>query len=173
MHKLRKILSELLPPLLLVGGFAMSWIASKVLVHSSCPMLVVTSQSMAPAFHRGDVIFLSNRSQDVSIGDIPVAWIPGNGMPFVHRAIAIHWEPLRESNGSRSVTASAFEICIPQAVADSWLRQLILTKGDNNELDDVALYPPGRQYIYREEIVGFVRGYVPKLGLLSLGLKWR
>lgn len=43
-------------------------------------------------------------------------------------------------------------------------RQLILTKGDNNELDDVALYPGGRTYVYRDEIIGVVRGYLPFLG---------
>ena len=42
--------------------------------------------------------------------------------------------------------------------------QHILTKGDNNELDDVALYPAGRESVLREEVKGVVRGYLPYLG---------
>jgi len=51
------------------------------------------------------------------------------------------------------------------------LRQLILTKGDNNELDDVALYPPGQKFVYRSQVIGVVRGYVPFLGWISIALK--
>lgn len=47
-------------------------------------------------------------------------------------------------------------------------RQLILTKGDNNELDDVALYPGDRKYVYRDEIIGVVRGYLPFLGWITI-----
>jgi len=45
-----------------------------------------------------------------------------------------------------------------------YLRQHILTKGDNNEMDDVSLYPPGRNTVLRSEIRGIVHGYVPFLG---------
>lgn len=47
-------------------------------------------------------------------------------------------------------------------------RQLILTKGDNNEIDDVALYPNRRQYVYRDEIVGVVKGHIPLVGKVNL-----
>jgi len=50
-------------------------------------------------------------------------------------------------------------------------RQLIVTKGDNNEFDDVPLYPPGRAFISRDGIVGLVRGYVPFLGWVLIALQ--
>lgn len=50
-------------------------------------------------------------------------------------------------------------------------RQLILTKGDNNAVDDTTLYPEGQEFVYRENIVGLVRGYVPYVGWISLWLK--
>ena len=38
--------------------------------------------------------------------------------------------------------------------------QLVLTKGDNNPVDDIALYR-GLKYLERKHVVGKVRGYVP------------
>lgn len=43
-------------------------------------------------------------------------------------------------------------------------RQIILTKGDNNLIDDTVLYPEGQDYLLRSNILGFVRGYVPFVG---------
>lgn len=37
--------------------------------------------------------------------------------------------------------------------------QLVLTKGDNNPVDDIALYR-GLKYLERKHVVGKVRGYV-------------
>ena len=50
-------------------------------------------------------------------------------------------------------------------------RQLIVTKGDNNEFDDIPLYPPGRAFISRDEIVGLVKGYVPFLDWVVIALQ--
>lgn len=47
-------------------------------------------------------------------------------------------------------------------------RQQILTKGDNNEIDDVVLYPPGRQWVARDEVIGVVRGFLPMLGWATI-----
>lgn len=44
------------------------------------------------------------------------------------------------------------------------MHELSITKGDNNEVDDIALYPAGRQAVRRDEVVGFVRGYLPFVG---------
>ena len=49
--------------------------------------------------------------------------------------------------------------------------QFILTKGDNNAVDDTALYPEGQSFVYRENVVGLVRGYIPYVGCTSLRLK--
>jgi signal peptidase len=41
---------------------------------TACPyaFVVVISESMAPVFHRGDILFLSNRQYEISVGGIPV-----------------------------------------------------------------------------------------------------
>ena len=44
--------------------------------------------------------------------------------------------------------------------------QLVLTKGDNNPVDDIALYR-GLKYLERKHVVGKVRGYVTALVVLS------
>lgn len=42
--------------------------------------------------------------------------------------------------------------------------QLVLTKGDNNPVDDIALYR-GLRHLERRHVVGKVRGYAPALVL--------
>lgn len=54
--------------------------------------MVVISESMAPAFHRGDIIFLWNRSKLVNVGDIPVVWFRSQPLPMVHRAVQVFGE---------------------------------------------------------------------------------
>lgn len=49
--------------------------------------------------------------------------------------------------------------------------QLILTKGDNNPVDDTTMYSEGQAYLRRDEIIGFVRGYVPFLGWIVIILQ--
>ena len=43
-----------------------------------------------------------------------------------------------------------------------------LTKGDNSPLDDTVLYPRGHRYLFRRDIVGSVKGYIPYIGQLAL-----
>lgn len=50
-------------------------------------------------------------------------------------------------------------------------RQLVLTKGDNNEFDDIPLYPAGREFVSRDEVVGLVKGYIPLLGWVVIALQ--
>lgn len=52
--------------------------------------MCVISESMAPAFHRGDLIFLWNRPSLIHVGDIPVVWFSGNAYPMVHRAVQVY-----------------------------------------------------------------------------------
>lgn len=43
-----------------------------------------------------------------------------------------------------------------------------LTKGDNNLVDDVGLYPKGRSHLTQDEIRSVVIGYIPYFGQLTL-----
>lgn len=51
------------------------------------------------------------------------------------------------------------------------LRQIFLTKGDNNAVTDEVLYPGNRTTVTRQEIRGFVRGFVPLLGWAVIGVQ--
>ena len=49
------------------------------------------SGSMEPAFYRGDLLFLTNPSQQrYDIGEITVYKIPGADIPIVHRVMETH-----------------------------------------------------------------------------------
>jgi len=51
------------------------------------------SESMEPAFSRGDLLFLSNfRNEPMVVGDIVVYKIAGKDIPIVHRILKIHKE---------------------------------------------------------------------------------
>ena len=75
----------------------MLWKSLTVFTNSAFPIHVVISESMAPAFHRGDMIFLSNWKEEIAVGDIPVVWFPGKPLPMVHRAVKIAW--ISKENG--------------------------------------------------------------------------
>lgn len=46
---------------------------------------------MEPAFHRGDLLFLTNRVEDpIRVGEIVVFRIEGREIPIVHRVLKIH-----------------------------------------------------------------------------------
>lgn len=44
----------------------------------------------------------------------------------------------------------------------------LLTKGDNNAVDDTELYARGQDYIQRKDIMGSVVGYVPFIGYVTI-----
>lgn len=87
MTKVRHFVGNTLTILLILTAPYMLWRTLSYLTHCSHPIVVVISESMAPAFHRGDILFLSNRQSQIHAGDIPVVWFPGNPLPMVHRAI--------------------------------------------------------------------------------------
>lgn len=82
--------------LLRVSTIFMAWKALSILAGSTTPVVCVISESMAPAFHRGDIIFLSNRTAAVEVGDIPVIWFEGNPLPMVHRIVQVFWDEQSE-----------------------------------------------------------------------------
>lgn len=88
--RLRAILLTTLTTLLLpLSSTLMAWKGLSVLTGSPVPIVCVISESMAPAFHRGDLVFLWNRTPAVRVGDIPVVWFHGKSLPMVHRVIQV------------------------------------------------------------------------------------
>ena len=102
---------------------------------------------MEPAFYRGDLLFLTNPSyESYRTGDITVYKIPGAAIPIVHRVLETHdIKPAAAANSESAVAEPP--------------KQLLLTKGDNNYVDDIDLYQ-GLEWLERKHIVGKVRGYV-------------
>lgn len=119
------------------------WKGLSVVTDTESPVVVVLSGSMEPAFYRGDLLFLSMPSGALKVGDIPVYKVPGADIPIVHRIIETHNAP----DG----------------------QQLILTKGDNNESDDIALYN-GARWMTRSNMVGKVNAYMPYVGYVTIAL---
>jgi signal peptidase len=98
---------------------------------------------MEPAFYRGDLLFLTNPvSERYKTGDITVYKIPGADIPIVHRVLETHDVPPKTRKARKAGEPNS---------------QLMLTKGDNNYVDDLELYQ-GLQWLERKHIVGKVRG---------------
>lgn len=88
--RLQALLNVALPILLTLTFPLMIWKALSIMTASPSPVMCVISESMAPAFHRGDLIFLWNRPSLIHVGDIPVGWFTGNPYPMVHRAVQVY-----------------------------------------------------------------------------------
>jgi signal peptidase len=120
---------------MIVSSALMIWKGLIVLTASESPIVVVLSGSMEPAFFRGDLLFLTNYQDDpITIGEIVVFKIEGRDIPIVHRVLKVH------QNATGDVK--------------------LLTKGDNNSVDDRGLYARGQLWVRRHEVVGRARGYV-------------
>ncbi|VVT49649.1 uncharacterized protein SAPINGB_P002374 [Magnusiomyces paraingens] len=138
----RQALAQALNLCLVVTTAFMFYKGLSVVTNSPSPIVVVLSGSMEPAFQRGDILFLWNQEHRVSTGDIVVYNIKDREIPIVHRVLRQHASPKK---------------------------QLLLTKGDNNALDDLDLYAHKQMYLDREaEVVGSVKGYIPIVGYITI-----
>ena len=118
------------------------WSALKVVTGSPSPVVVVLSGSMEPAFHRGDLLFLTLLDTPFEVGEIVVYNLAGRDIPIVHRILEVR----EMENGETK----------------------LLTKGDNNPGNDRGLYNPGQLWLERNDIQGRVRGNLPYVGYLTI-----
>ncbi|XP_027201605.1 signal peptidase complex catalytic subunit SEC11 homolog C twr [Dermatophagoides pteronyssinus] len=139
----RQVLYQFLNFGMIISSAMMIWKGLMVATGSESPIVVVLSGSMEPAFHRGDLLFLTNYKEDpIRVGDIVVFKIKGRDIPIVHRVLTLH----EKEDGSVK----------------------ILTKGDNNSVDDRGLYAPGQLWLEKKDIVGRTRGFVPYVGIITI-----
>ena len=111
--------------------------------HFSVLFVVVLSDSMEPAFHRGDVVFLPiYKQEDIRVGETIVFKIEGTHIPIVHRVLNLH----EKEDGT--VT--------------------FLTERDNNLVDDQGLYASGRFWLRQIDIVRPTRGFSPYVGIVRI-----
>jgi signal peptidase len=112
---------------------------------------------MEPAFYRGDLLFLTNPAGELyKTGDITVYKIPGADIPIVHRVLETHDVKPKKKRTKKASSESSTPIEVVT------VNQRLLTKGDNNYVDDIELYQ-GLEWLERKHIVGKVRGYVLSL----------
>lgn len=128
---------------MIVSSALMIWKGLMVVTGSESPIVVVLSGSMEPAFHRGDLLFLTNdRTEPIHVGEIVVFKIEGRDIPIVHRVLKVH----EKEDGTTK----------------------FLTKGDNNSVDDRGLYAPGQLWLSTRDVVGRARGFVPYVGIVTI-----
>ncbi|PGG96016.1 signal peptidase complex catalytic subunit SEC11 [Blastomyces parvus] len=161
----RQTFTQVLNFALVLSTAFMLWMGLSVFTNSSSPIVVVLSGSMEPAFQRGDLLFLWNRSPRVDVGEIVVYNVRGKDIPIVHRVMRtfpdVPSKDKSKKGGKQGVEAS------PSSLES----QKLLTKGDNNMADDTELYARGQEFLDRkEDIVGSVRGYVPAIGYVTIML---
>lgn len=127
-----------------VGSALMLWNVLKVISYVESPIVVVLTASMEPAFYRGDILFVFNRKAKIQPGDIPVFQIQSESIPIVHR------------------------LMIKQDMKYDERGYYLLTKGDNNSVDDRALYPGMQTWIHKSDLLGFIEAYCPYIGYVTI-----
>lgn len=127
---------------MIIFSALMIWKGLMFYTCSESPVVVVLSGSMLPAFQRGDILFLDNRDPVVNVGEVVVFKMPHRDIPIVHRVISVHDRP----DGTQDM----------------------LTKGDNNSVDDRSLYEDGQMWLARDNILGVAKGSVPYAGMVTI-----
>ncbi|GMG56361.1 unnamed protein product [Ambrosiozyma monospora] len=161
-RQIRSQLSQGLTMAMVLSSAYIFWKLLSIVTNSGSPLVVVLSGSMEPAFQRGDILFLWNRDQYVDTGDIVVYNIQDRSIPIVHRVVREHivYEVERPTKEERKKGTKK---------GKTVKKQLLLTKGDNNEVNDLSLYAYGQKYLDRDrDIVGSVKGYLPKIGYVTI-----
>ncbi|KAL0319156.1 UNVERIFIED_CONTAM: Signal peptidase complex catalytic subunit SEC11C [Sesamum angustifolium] len=128
---------------MIVASALMIWKTLMCVTGSESPVVVVLSESMEPGFSRGDILFLYLSRDPIRVGEIVVYNIDGRDIPIVHRVIKVHE---RKDTGEVD----------------------ILTKGDNNEGDDIPLYAPDQYWLQRHHIMGRAVGFLPYVGWATI-----
>lgn len=138
--------SSFLPSLLgILFVVPSSWNAvKKSITATESPICVVRSESMMPSLSVGDVLFLTNWTDDkISSGDVVVFALDRLKPPIVHRVVRV-----RRNRRSRKTE--------------------YLTKGDANRWDDRFLYEVNGlnrgRWLTRDLIVGKVQFTLPWIG---------
>lgn len=154
---------------MIVSSALMIWKGLMVVTGSESPIVVVLSGSMEPAFHRGDLLFLTNfREEPVRVGDIVVFKVEGRDIPIVHRVIKLHEKYEQIFNPSKLLHWLIELIFFLHSIRRENGTVKFLTKGDNNSVDDRGLYAPGQLWLTKNDIVGRARGVLPYVGMITI-----
>ncbi|KIK93008.1 hypothetical protein PAXRUDRAFT_829417 [Paxillus rubicundulus Ve08.2h10] len=160
----RHLLLQILNFASVIASGLMLWKGLGLFFNTESPIVVVLSGSMEPAFYRGDLLFLTNPANErYHTGDITVYKIPGAEIPIVHRVLETRDILVSNSTNESKNDPTRFAKYAPGP------NQLLLTKGDNNHVDDIGLYS-GLDFLERRHIVGKVRGFLPYIGYVTIAM---
>eukprot|EP01064_Diplonema_japonicum_P007504 TRINITY_DN15129_c1_g1_i1.p1 TRINITY_DN15129_c1_g1~~TRINITY_DN15129_c1_g1_i1.p1 ORF type:complete len:216 (+),score=24.76 TRINITY_DN15129_c1_g1_i1:58-648(+) len=147
MKNTRQFIHSVISLGMVVFSALMIWRGLTVVTCSESPIVVVLSGSMETGFYRGDLLFLTlHDNEPYSAGDIVVFKIEGREIPIVHRVIRSH----RKDDDDYG---DGFQL---------------LTKGDNNPVDDRSLYTNGQEWVEKRHILGRAKGYLPYVGMVTI-----
>ncbi|CAN8270196.1 unnamed protein product [Cochlearia groenlandica] len=141
--KIRQLLTQAVTLGMIVTSALIMWKAMMCFSGSESPVVVVLSESMEPGFQRGDILFLHMNKEPIRAGEIVVFSVDGREIPIVHRAIKVH-----EKGDTGEID--------------------LLTKGDNNDVDDIGLYAEGQVWLHRHHIMGKAIGFLPYVGWVTI-----
>lgn len=83
----RQLAAQVLNFALILSTAFMLWKGLSVAADSASPIVVVLSESMEPAFWRGDLLLLWNRGRETQVGEVVVYNVKGKDIPIVHRVV--------------------------------------------------------------------------------------
>ncbi|XP_038699770.1 signal peptidase complex catalytic subunit SEC11A-like [Tripterygium wilfordii] len=141
--KIRQHLSQAINIGVIFTFALMIWKVVMCITGSQSPIVVVLSGSMEPGFKRGDLLFLNMGKEPIRAGEIVVFNLEGRDIPIVHRVIEVHE---RKDTGEVD----------------------ILTKGDNNPVNDRGMYAYGQLWLQRQHVMGRAVGSVPYAGWMTI-----
>ena len=125
------------------------------------------------------------------VGEIIVFSIDGRDIPIVHRVIKSHFHPSSSSfaaaaaaekdkyedvathrgggaSSSSSSDRSDDRSGNESVSSSSSFKHEMLTKGDNNYMDDIGLYAPGQKWLNEKHVMGRTVGYLPHVGKATI-----
>lgn len=176
----REALQQFLSLATIVLSALMIWKSLMLITGSESPVVVVLSGSMEPTMWRGDILALY-MPETFEIGDIVVFNIKEREIPIIHRIIQTHIE----LNSYEKCIVCVFTFCILLYFFVSVFFSIsvflcfsfcsengdvrILTKGDNNKVDDAyGIYAPGQMWLRRDDLMGKAGLYIPQAGFLTI-----
>ncbi|XP_020213643.1 signal peptidase complex catalytic subunit SEC11A isoform X1 [Cajanus cajan] len=141
--QLRQTLTQFVTLGMVLSSALIMWKGLMCVTGSESPVVVVISGSMEPGFRRGDILFLHMSKDPIRAGEIVVFNIDGKDIPIVHRVIEVHERHDIEET-------------------------YILTKGDNNDVDDRVMYNRGQRWLQQHHIMGRAVGILPYVGWATI-----
>ncbi|CAH8354532.1 unnamed protein product [Eruca vesicaria subsp. sativa] len=143
--KIRQLLIQAVTLGMIVTSALIIWKGLMCVTGTESPVVVVLSGSMEPGFQRGDILFLTMTKDPIRTGEIVVFNIDVSGA-FIKMLISHLQVHERKTTGEIDV----------------------LTKGDNNEVDDIGLYADGQMWLNRHHIMGRAVGFLPYVGWVTI-----